>query len=80
MRQGEVEYEFDEGAVSHHPPKVQEAGGWGEFADRIIEQESIDMIVGEILDALRWLERRHGQAAVAEALRRVLITAGAPQS
>jgi len=79
MHQGEIEYEFDEGTVPHCPPKVQRAGGNGEFADRIIEQESIDMIVGEILDALRWLQRRHGQAAVAEALRRVLITTGASQ-
>jgi hypothetical protein len=70
MHEGEVEYEFDEGATNSSPT------GSNAYDRATV----IDMIVGEILDALRWLERRHGPTAVAEVLRRVLITTGAPQS
>jgi len=70
MHEGEVEYEFDEGATNSSPIDI----------DAHDRATAIDMIVGEVVDALRWLERRHGPTAVAEVLRRVLITTGAPQS
>ena len=61
MREGEIEYEFDEGVICRNG-------------------EPREDMVKEVSSRLALLRKTHGSAAVAEALRRAMVTAGTAES